>query len=47
MADNLFQPERFIELIYDPTNGVTSGGDIFRAGGGPVGRAAPSIALIR
>jgi hypothetical protein len=46
-ADNLFDPDRFIELIYDPTNGTVSNGEILRLGGGsPLGRAAPSMVHI-
>lgn len=46
-ADNLFNPRRFAELIYDPTNGTVSNGEIFRAGGTLVGRAAPAAQLIQ
>ena len=35
--DILLNPNRFTELIYDPTNGTTSNGEIFRAGGSPIG----------
>ena len=45
-TDNLFKPDRFIDLIYDPTNGTVSNGEILRLGGAPIGRAAPSIRLI-
>jgi prepilin-type N-terminal cleavage/methylation domain-containing protein len=45
--DILLNPNRFTELIYDPTNGTTSNGEIFRAGGSPIGRAAPAMQLIQ
>ncbi len=44
-ADILFHPARFVELIYDPTNGTTSNGEILRAGGWLDGRAGPSLRL--
>ena len=43
---NLLHPTKFIELIYDPTNGTVSNGEILRTGGELVGRAAASIKLI-
>jgi len=44
---NLFDPAHFTEFIYDPTNGVTSNGEILRLGGEPVGRAEASMRLIQ
>ena len=46
-GDNLFNPTRFIELIYDPSNGTVSNGEIFRTGGERVGRAAPAIRMVQ
>jgi prepilin-type N-terminal cleavage/methylation domain-containing protein len=46
-GDNLFNPNRFIELIYDPTNGTVSNGEILDTSGELVGRAAPAVRLIR
>ena len=36
----------FIRFIYDPTNGTTSKGDIWRGGGEPTGRCADSFSLM-
>lgn len=36
----------FINYIYDPTNGTTSLGDIWRVGGSPIGNGADSVAAI-
>jgi len=46
-GENLFYPNKFIELIYDPTNGTVSNGEILRVGGEVTGHAAPAIHLIR
>ncbi len=45
-SENLFAPARFIDFIYDPTNGSVSGGEILRLGGEPVGRPVPALRLI-
>ena len=45
-SENLFNPARFIELIYDASNGTVSNGEILRVSGAPVGRAEPSMRLI-
>ena len=42
----LFEPERFSQILYDPTNGAVSNGEIFRHGGELVGRATASMRLI-
>ena len=44
--ENLHEPDRFVELIYDPTNGTVSNGDILRVGGVPVGLGAASMRLV-
>lgn len=36
----------FIQFIYDPSNGVISTGDIWRAGGAPIGNGADSVPLM-
>lgn len=46
-SDNLFNPDRFIDFMYDPTNGTVSSGEILRAGGEIIGRAEKSIRLIQ
>jgi hypothetical protein len=46
-SSNLFNPSRFVELIYDPTNGTVSNGEILRVGGSVIGRAAPAMNLIQ
>jgi prepilin-type N-terminal cleavage/methylation domain-containing protein len=46
-STNLFYPNKFIELIYDPTNGTVSNGEILRVGGNIIGRAAPAMRLIQ
>ena len=38
--------EDFVDFVYDPTNGTVSGGDLWRAGGEPLGRGADSVRLI-
>ena len=40
-STNLFYPNKFTELIYDPTNGTVSNGEILRAGGEIGGRGRP------
>lgn len=45
-SENLFYPEKFIDFIYDPTNGTVSDGEILDAGGNVMGRAEGSIRLI-
>jgi hypothetical protein len=44
---NLFDPNHFTELIYDPTNGTTSNGEILRVGGEPQGRAQGAMWMIQ
>ncbi len=46
-SDNLFNPDRFVEFIYDPTNGTVSNGEILTSGGEITGKAAPSIRMIQ
>lgn len=46
-SDNLFNPDRFIEFIYDPTNGTVSNGEILDVGGDVTGKAAPSMKMIQ
>lgn len=38
--------DQFVSFIYDPTNGTFSRGDIWRAGGAPVGNGLDSVSLI-
>ena len=44
---NLHNPDRFVDLIYDPTNGTVSKGDILKVGGTPVGLGAASMWLLQ
>jgi prepilin-type N-terminal cleavage/methylation domain-containing protein len=37
---------QFVNFIYDPSNGTVSRGDIWRAGGAPVGNGLDSVRLI-
>lgn len=46
-SENILNPARFSEFIYDPTNGMVSNGEILRAGGEVMGRAAGAICLIQ
>lgn len=46
-SENLFDPKHFIELIYDPSNGTVSNGEILFLGSNPIGRAAPALRLIQ
>ena len=45
-SDNLFNVDRFVDFIYDPTNGVISTGQIMCLGGEPMGRSEPALRLI-
>lgn len=44
---NLFVPAKFVDLLYDPSNGAMSQGEILRPGGQILGRAAPAMRLVR
>ncbi len=46
-AENLFEPARFLNFIYDPTNGTVSDGEIVVSGGESVGRPAAALQMIR
>ncbi|MBN1516951.1 prepilin-type N-terminal cleavage/methylation domain-containing protein [Candidatus Sumerlaeota bacterium] len=45
-AENIRNPDNFIELIYDPSNGTVSNGEILRGGGSPTGEMPPVFQLI-
>ena len=45
--DTFTSAKYFSEILYDPTNGTTSNGELLRVGGAPLGRAANAMAQIQ
>jgi prepilin-type N-terminal cleavage/methylation domain-containing protein len=45
-AENIQEIDRFVHFVYDPTNGTSSSGEIFRSGGSPDGLAAPAARFV-